>query len=141
MLGGVLRAYVVVSRIPAGGRNFERAYALLERAEMLGLSRRWGRLVAAALVERLRLYIVEGRMIEASACVIRLERLAGEYPVSVRCAWTAIHNYLALARAALASAENPPQDAVPILTKLLNEAVLGRDLYFAFRLGTPLSLT
>ena len=140
MLECVLRAYVVLSRIAASARHFERAYALLERAETLGLSRRWGRLVAAALVERLRLYIVEGRMIEASACVIRLERLAEEYPVSVRCAWTAIHNYLALARAALASAENRPQDAVPILTKLLDEAVLGRDLYFASRLGTALSV-
>jgi LuxR family maltose regulon positive regulatory protein len=46
MLDCVLSAYVVLVRLAACRMNHSRAYALLEQAENLGLTRHWGRLVA-----------------------------------------------------------------------------------------------
>jgi len=38
-----------------------------------------------------------------AACLDRLERLAAQYPVTTRCAWSDIHRYALLARAYFAS--------------------------------------
>ena len=61
MLDCVLSAYVVLVRLAASRMNLSRAYTLLEQAENLGLTRRWGRLVAAVLLERVRLFCLEGQ--------------------------------------------------------------------------------
>lgn len=140
MIEHLIPAYVVLARISALNLNLERAHALLEQAETLGHARRWGRVVATALFERLRLYIGEGRVFEASASLIRLEKLAEMYPGSSRCAWSEIHDLLALGRAAMASAENRPQDAVPILARLYAQAREGHKLYLGLRLGTALAV-
>ena len=90
MLECALSAYVVLVRIAAHRRNIERAYTLLEQLENLGHMRKWGRMVAAALAIRVRLYLTEGRITEGSACLNRLEHLAGEYSASTPCAWSDI---------------------------------------------------
>ena len=102
MLDCVLSAYFVLARLAASRKNFSYAYTLLEQAENLGLSRRWGRLVAAAVLERVRLSCLEGRISESVAHLDRLDRIAKEYPVSNPCAWSDIHRYSALAHARVA---------------------------------------
>jgi LuxR family maltose regulon positive regulatory protein len=139
MLECTLRAYIVLARIAACRKNIQHAYALLEKAENLGGTRRWGRLVAAALVERLGLNLAEGRTAEARACFDRLEQLAAEYPAPMRCAWSEIHYYSAMAGAQMAKAENRPRDAAGILAKLRREAEDARNDYVALRLGAQLS--
>ncbi len=139
MLECVLRTYIVLTRIAACRKNVRQAYALLLQAENLGDTRQWGRLVAAALVERLGLNFAEGRIAEATACLNRLERLATEYPARTRCAWSEIHYYTALAGAQMAEAENRPRDAAAILAKLRREAEDGHNDYVALRLGAQLS--
>jgi LuxR family maltose regulon positive regulatory protein len=126
-------------RIAACRKNIRQAYALVEQAENLGDKRRWGRLVAAALVERLGLNLAEGRTAEASACLDRLERLAVEHLAPTRCAWSEIHYYSALAGAQMAEAENRPRDAAAILTKLHQDAEVTHNDYVALRLGAHLS--
>ena len=81
----------------------ERSHALLDRAEDRDMRRHWGRLAAAAIVERTRLYFDEGRIQGGAACLDGLERLAAQYPVTTRCAWSDIHRYALLARAYFAS--------------------------------------
>jgi hypothetical protein len=98
MLECALSAYVVLVRIAAHRRNIEHAYALLEQLEDLGHMRKWGRMVAAAPANRVRLYITEGRITEGNACLNRLERLVGEYSAPTRCAWSDIRDYSLLAR-------------------------------------------
>jgi LuxR family maltose regulon positive regulatory protein len=139
MLECVLRAYIILARIAVCRKNIRQAYALMEQAENLGDTRRWGRLVAAALVERLGLHLAEGRTAEARACLDRLERLAGEYPAPTRCAWSEIHYYAALASAQMAGAENRPRDAAAILAKLCRDAEVAHNDYVALRLGARLS--
>lgn len=139
MIEHLVRAYVVLSRISMHRMNPERAYALLEQAETLGHTRRWSRVIATVLLERLRLYLGEGRGFEAHACLVRLERLAEQHPVTTRCAHSEIHELLVLARAAVAAAENRPHVAAALLRPLLENARAVHELYFSIRVGTALA--
>jgi LuxR family transcriptional regulator, maltose regulon positive regulatory protein len=139
MLECVLTTYVVLARIAASRSNIERAYVLLEQAGNLGHARCWGRLIAATQVERLRLYIGEGRLTEASACVTYLDRLTSEYPAPVRSAWSEIGNYRSLARAYLALSNGAPKEAVEELQALREDALSAHRHYFALRVDTLLS--
>jgi LuxR family transcriptional regulator, maltose regulon positive regulatory protein len=135
----VLSAYVVLVRIAAHRRNVERAYALLEQLENLGHMRKWGRAVAVALVIKLRLYLMEGRVKEGSACFNRLERLEVEYSAPTRCAWSEIRHYTLLARALLASAHNRLQDTIAILRALRQESEATDNHYRALCVAAQLS--
>src|SRR5258708_12265972 len=102
----------------ASRSDIEQAYALLAHAEALGYHRKWDRLVSGILLERTKLNLVEGRFAEASACVVRLERLAALNPITVRCAHSEIHRDRDLARVELAFAHNRWTSAVSLLEAL-----------------------
>jgi LuxR family transcriptional regulator, maltose regulon positive regulatory protein len=141
MLECVLSAYFVLVRLAEVRMNFSRAHTLLEQAENLGLTRRWGRLVAVALCEQVRLSCREGRIAAGLACLERLERVAAAYPARKLCAWSDIHRYTAWARAQLASAQAQAQDAISILKDLQREADDTYSHYFALRIAVDLSAT
>jgi LuxR family transcriptional regulator, maltose regulon positive regulatory protein len=122
MLDCVWSAYFVISRVAAARMNFERARTLLERAENQGVARDWGRLSAGVMAEQARLYLNDGRLDEAAACVDRLERLARKYPAPRPCAWSEIEWYHKLARAHLLAQQARPDEAIAILHQLQNEA-------------------
>ena len=139
-LEGVLRAYIVLARIAAARSNVEYAYSLLAQAEALGYNRQWDRLVTAVLLERTRLLLAEGRMSEASACVVRIERLAAVNPAPVECARSQVHRDQQLARARLASAQNRWTEAVDILDALLGDARSSKNNRAAMQVGSSLAL-
>ena len=139
MLDCVLSAYFVLVRLAAFRKNFSRAYTLLEQAENLGLTRHWGRLVAAALLERVRLSCLEGRISESVAYLDRLDRIAKEYPASNPCAWSDIHRYSPLAHAHVALSQDDSQSAISILKNLEHEADDAHSYYFGLRVGTHLA--
>jgi LuxR family maltose regulon positive regulatory protein len=140
MLECVLPAYVVLARIAAGRANVERAYALLEQGGNLGRLRRWGRLVAAMQLERLKLFIGEGRLTEASACLVQFDALVAEYPAPSRCAWSEIEDYRKLALAHMALAKHDPSTAITLLSTLRDAAASTLRKYFGVRLDTLLSI-
>jgi LuxR family maltose regulon positive regulatory protein len=140
MLECVLRSYLVLARIAAARSSIEHAYALLAQAETLGYNRQWDRLVVAVLLERLRLHLGEGRLSEASACAIRVERLAAVNPAPVACARSQIHRDLRLARAELASAQNRGAEACDILEGLLADARSAGNRRLAVQVGSSLAL-
>jgi LuxR family transcriptional regulator, maltose regulon positive regulatory protein len=139
LLDCVLSAYFVMARIAVHKMNPERAYTLLEWAESQGNTRGWGRLSAAAVLERARLCLNEGRIDETAECLNRLERLAAEYPAATNCAWSDIHRYAALARAYVASAEQRFDDAISILSGLRRELENVHNLQLALRVETHLA--
>src|SRR6266702_7728989 len=139
MLDCVLSAYFVMARIAVRKMNPERAYTLLEWAENQGNTRGWGRLSAAAVLERARLCLNEGRIEEGAECLNRLERLASEYPAPTNCAWSDIHRFAALARAYVASAEERFDDAISILSALRRELENVHNLHFALRVEAHLA--
>jgi LuxR family maltose regulon positive regulatory protein len=122
MLDCVWSAYFVIARVATARMNFERARTILERAENQGVARDWGRLSAGAIAEQARLYLNDGRLDEAAACVDRLERLARKYPAPRPCAWTEIEWYHKLARAHLLGQQARPDEAISILQQLQREA-------------------
>src|SRR6185312_7629761 len=140
MLECALSAYVVLARVAAWRMNSECAYALLDQAETLSHTRQWGRLLAAILVERLKLYVFEGRMSEAGACLARLRRLAAEYPTEKRCAWSEIRHHEALASAHAALAQNRAQEALVILRTLRKQAEASHNHYVSLRLSAQISV-
>jgi LuxR family maltose regulon positive regulatory protein len=139
MLDCVLSAYFVMARIAVHKMNPERAYTLLEWAENQGNTRGWGRLSAAAALERARLCLNEGRIEEGAGCLNRLERLAAEYPAPANCAWSDIHRYAALARAYVASAEQRFDDAISILSGPRREFDNVHNVYLALQVETHLA--
>ena len=122
MLEGVRRSYIVLARIAASRSGFEQAYGLLAQAESLGYNRKWDRLVSGVLLERTRFLLREARLGEASASVVRLERLAVLNPVAAPCAQSEIHRDWNLARAELACAHNRWTEAVDLLEGLHRDA-------------------
>jgi LuxR family maltose regulon positive regulatory protein len=121
MLDCVWSAYFVIARVATARMNFERARTLLERAENQGIARDWGRLSAGAIAEQARLYLNDGRLDEAAACVDRLERLARKYPAPRPCAWSEIEWHHKLARAHLLAQQARPDEAISILHQLQRE--------------------
>jgi LuxR family maltose regulon positive regulatory protein len=140
MLDCVLSAYFVMARIAVNRTNLARAHTLLEWAENHGNTRAWGRLSAAAVLERMQLYLNEGRLDQATECLRRLEQLAAEYPAPTNCAWSDIHRFAALARAHLASAEERFDDAIAILEELRRELEDVHNIHFALRVETHLAV-
>ena len=140
MLECVLSAYIVLVRLAGSRMNLSRAYALLEHAENLGRTRRWGRLIAAALLERVRLFCLEGRIAESLASLDHFDHLAAEYPAPTPCAWSDIHRYSALSRAYIDLARGQPERAVSILKTLHREAMEANSFYFGLRVLTDLAV-
>ena len=125
----------MIARVAAARMNFERARTLLERAENHGIARDWGRLSAAAIAEQARLYLNDGRVDEAAACVDRLERLARKYPAPRPCAWSEIQWYHKLARAHLLGQQDRPDEAMSILQELQRETEAAQHRYFLIRIA------
>jgi LuxR family maltose regulon positive regulatory protein len=139
MLDCVWSAYFVISRVAAARMNFERARTLLERAENLGAARDWGRLSAGVIAEQARLYVTDGRLDEAAACVDRLEHLARKYPAPGPCAWSEIEWYHKLTRAHLLGQQARPDEAISILQQLQRETEAMQHRQFLISVAIRLS--
>ena len=140
MLECVLNAYFTMVRVAAFRKNFDRAHKLLERAESLGWTRDWVRLCAAVGLERVWLYLQEGRIGEGVVAHERMVRLAEKYPSSVDLAWSGLHRYSALARCYLASSQERFEDAIATLTSLREDAARVQNHFFTLRVAAHLSV-
>ncbi|HEX7907620.1 MAG TPA: LuxR C-terminal-related transcriptional regulator [Paraburkholderia sp.] len=140
LLDSMLIAYRLLVRIAVSRSNTAQAYALLDHAQALGYARGWDRLNAAALVERTRLYLAEGRLTEAGACVAQLDQLAAPKDAPARWVSPEIETYRALAAACLALAQDRTGDAVELLNAALRGLEIRHGDYLALRLRTVLAL-
>jgi ATP/maltotriose-dependent transcriptional regulator MalT len=71
----VTRAYIILARIEVQRRRSDNALILLRDARALGEQRRWPRLVAAMLSERIRILLDDNQETGALACLRDLEAL------------------------------------------------------------------
>ena len=140
LLDSVLFAYRLLVRVAFARHQAAHAYALLDRAQAIGHARRWDRLVAGAAVERTRLYLAEGRIIEAAGCVSQLDALAAPSTDALRPVSHEIATYRALATAYLAMARQQTQVAIEILQDALHDVEQRHGTYMALRLRTVLAL-
>lgn len=139
MLECVACAYVSLMKIAICRKNTRHALTMLEQAESLSQTRRWGRLIAMTQFWRLQFCLAENRISEAGACLERLKKLEVEYPAPSRCAWSIIPIITARGRASLAEAENRLKDSARILRALHGEANLAQYHYVALMAAVQLS--
>ena len=140
LLDSTLIAYRVLVRIAIARGDTEQAYALLDQAQSLGYTRRWDRLTAGVLVERARLYLAEGRVTEASACVVQMDQLVGSRCAAEEAVSPEIETFRAIAVAWVAMAQNHTEEALGSLTCALRSVEDRRGDYLALRLRTVLAL-
>jgi LuxR family maltose regulon positive regulatory protein len=140
LLDSVLIAYRLLIRIAAARADLGQAYALLDRAQALGCARQWERMTAAILVERIRLYLAEDRVVEAAACVAQLDQMARCDSHPSRSISLEIENYRALGAACVAAAQHRTEDAAVELSAALHSAERQHGDFLALRLRTMLAL-
>jgi LuxR family maltose regulon positive regulatory protein len=140
LLDSTLIAYRVLVRIATARADAEQAYALLDQAQALGFARGWDRLTAGVLVERARLYLAEGRVTEASACVVQLDQIVGSRCVAEHADSPEIETFRAIAVAWVAMAQNRTEEALGSLTCALRSVEDRHGDYLALRLRTVLAL-
>ena len=139
-LDSVLIGYRILIRIAVARSNFAHAQSLLDAGQALGQARHWHRLVAAALSERTRLNLAEGRLAEAGACVTQLRQLASPDAASSTPVSAEILNYRDLGAACLAIRRQQNPEAIGILNAALERLEQLHGTYLALRLRTLLAL-
>jgi LuxR family maltose regulon positive regulatory protein len=140
LLDSVLIAYRVLVRIAAARSDLTHAHALLDRAEALACARQWERLAAAALFERIRLYLAEERVIEAVACVAQLDQMVHANSHPSHSITLEIESYRALGAASVAAAQHRTEEAAAVLNAALQSAQHRHGDFLAMRLRTMLAL-
>ena len=140
LLDSVLIAYRILIRIAVARSDVRQAYALLDRAQALGRARQWERMAAVALVERIRLNLAEGRVVEAAACVAQLDQVARSHSHPSHSISLEIENYRAIGAASVAAAQHRTEEAAVVLSAALQSAERRHDDFLAIRLRTMLAL-
>ncbi|MPW19687.1 LuxR family transcriptional regulator [Paraburkholderia sp. CNPSo 3157] len=140
LLDSTFFAYRVLVRVAISRADFEQAYALLDHAQALGYTRRWDRMIAGVHAERARLYLREGRVTEASACVAQLDQLVDTRAAASKPASPEIETFRAVAVASLAMAQHRTDEAVESLKSALRSVESRHNDYLALRLRTVLAL-
>ncbi|MFP3553078.1 LuxR C-terminal-related transcriptional regulator [Paraburkholderia sp. SIMBA_049] len=140
LLDSVLIAYRLLIRIASARSDLRQAHALLDRAQALARARQWERMTAAALVERIRLYLAEDRVLEAAACVGQLDQIALSRSHPSRSISLEIETYRALGAASVAAAQHRTDESTALLSGALQSVQRRHGDFTALRLQTRLAL-
>lgn len=134
-----LSAYTVLVRAAIWRGDTERALMLLNRAQRLADERRWRRIVAAFLLERIRVLLREHRLQEARAAADQLRNIRDQHAAPERSTWSEIHIGAAVAEGLLAHADGCMDAAVKYLTLAFDELLSTDHRYGALRVGLELA--
>jgi LuxR family maltose regulon positive regulatory protein len=138
--GAFLEAYLVLVRAARCRGEAQRAISLLNRAERLAWERGWSRVVAALLLERVRLLVAEDRVDEAQSLLQPLQQLKADHPATVRCSWSDIHTYCTIAEGIIAGAMGHGEESVRLLGCAFEELLANHNLLPALRAGAEVAL-
>lgn len=138
-LDSVLRGLITAARLAWRRGQREQAVSLLDRAEAIGLTREWPRLVAGALLQRLRLQQQQRRSVSSLGLLKRLQQLRASAQDSTARGFEGIAHYAAMAEALVDVDEGRARQATNALTPLYVEALEGGAHLLAIRLGSMLA--
>lgn len=139
-LDSVRQAYLVLARLCAARNDFEAAHGLLDRAERVAKRRGWLRLTVSALAEHLRLWLIEGRLLDAERTWSRIEALTDPHPPATPCAASETWCLRCIARARLHLHRGEAAAAIPLLQAVLEEETPNHHPYSAVRTLTLLAI-
>ena len=138
-LDTVLRGLRTAVRLAWRRGQIEQASALLERAEAIGLTRDWPRLVAGALFERLRLQQQQGMTMPSLGLLKRLQQISALDQTRLIRGIEGVPHYCAMAQAMVDLDQNRSRQAINALTPLFSEATASGANLLAMRLGSLLA--
>jgi ATP/maltotriose-dependent transcriptional regulator MalT len=138
-IDSALRAYLGLARIARYGMQYDHASLVLREGQDVGERRRWPRLVAACLSERVSLLLDAGQLKEARSVVEYLDRYAEAHQAGSGYARSEIMRYRTLARWRTSWADAPSGEAVIALRQLYHHHLEKGDLYAACRLAVKLA--
>jgi len=135
-----LAAFIAAARTATIKGNLSEALATLEKAESIAIARKWPRLEAAVLLERICLFLEDNRQEEAEGCLQRLTQLSKETSnshTSPICSTAQMHQ---IGKAHLAIHTGRADEAIAPLTALQHHFSKNGNELHAVRMGTLLSI-
>ncbi len=133
-----IQAFVTAVRIAHRQGDSSRTLGLLERAESVGLTRGWDRLLAASLFERIRVHRAQDSHAAAIGLARRLKDLRPRRPTL--CGVADVAHYACMG-AVLASQDPDELRALTVeLAKMFDEASASGSVVLAIRLGSVLAV-
>jgi LuxR family maltose regulon positive regulatory protein len=135
-----LAAFVAAARSATTKGHLSEALATLEKAESIAIARKWPRLEAAVLLERICLFLEDGRQEEAEGCLQRLAQLSqdtGNAQTSPICSAAQMHQ---IGKAHLAIHAGRAEQAIAPLTALQHQFSKNGNELYAVRMGTLLAI-
>ena len=120
-LDSVRSAYVALARLSGVRGDFAAAHGFLERAEVVASRRRWLRLAASALAEHVRLWLIEGRVVDAERTLKRLEAMTDPHPPAVPCAASETWRLRCVARARMHLYRHDAAAAIGLLRGIMDD--------------------
>ncbi|HXE38616.1 MAG TPA: LuxR C-terminal-related transcriptional regulator, partial [Azonexus sp.] len=135
-----LAAFIAAARTATIKGNLSEALAILEKAESIAIARKWPRLEAAVLLERICLFLEDNRQEEAEGCLQRLTQLSLETSNSHSspiCSAAQMHQ---IGKAHLAIHTGRADEAIAPLTALQHLFSKNGNELHAVRMGTLLSI-
>jgi LuxR family maltose regulon positive regulatory protein len=135
-----LQAFLVLIRAAKARGDAHRAIDFVNRAERIGWERGWRHVIAASLLERVRILLAMGQTDDAQSLLPAYEQLKARQPSSDRCTWAEIYTCSKIAEGLVAGAAGRYGDAIRLLTSAYEELLATNDLLSALRVGTEISL-
>jgi len=134
-------AFLCAARTASKRGNVTKALAILEQAEGIAVKRKWRRLEAAVVLERMRLFLHEDQHEEAFGCHRRLAQLEDTESVAQSDSpVVSTRQFVTIANALLAIHLGRAEEAVAPLQELLVQfSHTGNELYYV-RVSTLLSI-
>jgi LuxR family maltose regulon positive regulatory protein len=131
-------AYFVLVRAAAIRGDRARAVSLLNRAERLSWERGWGVVIAMLLVERTRLLLADGNIVEAQALLPAFDELRARHPAGNSCSGTHIVTWSMVAKGLIDAASGKLEDAAAALSAAFDGLLATDDRFIALRVGIDL---
>jgi LuxR family maltose regulon positive regulatory protein len=135
-----LQAFLVLIRTAKVRGDTARAIDFVNRAERMGWERGWRHVVAASLLERIRLTLAMKQRDEAQSLLEAYEQLKARQPSSSRCTWSEIYTCGKVAEGLVAEAAGRSSDAICRLRGAYEDLLASNDQLSALRVGAELSL-
>ena len=135
-----MSAFIAAARTASIQGSLSEGLAILDRAEGIALSRKWARLEAAVLLERIRLFLDEDRLAEAEGCQQRLSQLSKETGLADTSPTCSPAQMAQIGQAYLAIHVGLAEQTIAPLGELLKLFSKNCNELFAVRTGTLLSI-
>jgi ATP/maltotriose-dependent transcriptional regulator MalT len=130
----VTRAYIILARLAVQRRRPENALTLLRDAQALGERRRWPRLVAAMLAERIRILLDDNEESGALSTLRELEALLRSQPTTSASAQTDIELDYQLAQLRFRQCQVAAAHTTTAVESLRQKALARSDLRLALEM-------